>query len=175
MAQNFQNWHYFPLRAPSHCQDLESWNIQLESHSEFYWITSMLCPYTPTGESCGSLKLCLHVTSHWKKRHMLQQLQSPTPCRSLGEIQLEQRKHTIIWAAYEKPVFGGFQPGPTQAKLYNHITWLEAWNLGFRKKRHCTINVAKSKALISCAVTVQRICAFVFADATRSGGNSAGI
>ena len=32
-----------------------------------------------------------------------------------------------------------------------------------RKKRDCTINVAKPKALISCAGTVQLICAFVFA------------
>ena len=31
------------------------------------------------------------------------------------------------------------------------------------KKRDCTIRVAKTKALISCAVTAQLICAFVFA------------
>ena len=35
--------------------------------------------------------------------------------------------------------------------------------LGFRKKRDCTIHVAKTKALISCAVTAQLICVFVFA------------
>ena len=29
--------------------------------------------------------------------------------------------------------------------------------------RNCTIRVAKTKALISCAVTAQLICAFVFA------------
>ena len=28
---------------------------------------------------------------------------------------------------------------------------------------HCIISIAKTKALISCAVTVQLICAFVFA------------
>ena len=35
-----------------------------------------------------------------------------------------------------------------------HRRWLEAGNFGFRKKRNCTIRVAKTKALISCAVTV---------------------
>ena len=34
---------------------------------------------------------------------------------------------------------------------------------GFRKKRDCTICVAKTKALIRCAVTAQLICGFVFA------------
>ena len=34
---------------------------------------------------------------------------------------------------------------------------------GFRKQRDCTIYEAKTKALISCAVTAQLICVFVFA------------
>ena len=34
---------------------------------------------------------------------------------------------------------------------------------GVKKKRDCTIRVAKTMALISCAVTAQLICAFVFA------------
>ena len=34
--------------------------------------------------------------------------------------------------------------------------------LNFRKKRNCTIYVAKIKWLISCLITVQLICAFVF-------------
>ena len=38
-----------------------------------------------------------------------------------------------------------------------------AWDFGFRKKGDCTIYVAKTKALISCAVTAQLICVFVFA------------
>ena len=33
------------------------------------------------------------------------------------------------------------------------------------KKRNCTICLAKTKALISCAVTAQLICGFVFAHA----------
>ena len=34
---------------------------------------------------------------------------------------------------------------------------------GFRKQKDCTIYEAKTKALISCAVTTQLICVFVFA------------
>ena len=33
--------------------------------------------------------------------------------------------------------------------------------MDFRSRRNCTIHVAKTKALISCAVTVQLICAFI--------------
>ena len=36
-------------------------------------------------------------------------------------------------------------------------------NFRFKKKRDCTICVGKTKALISCAVTAQLICVFVFA------------
>ena len=38
---------------------------------------------------------------------------------------------------------------------------------GLRKQRDCTIYVAKTKALISCAVTAQLICVFVFAFAKK--------
>ena len=40
----------------------------------------------------------------------------------------------------------GFRPGPTQTGLYSHRRWLETCNFGFRKKRDCTIRVAKNKA-----------------------------
>ena len=33
---------------------------------------------------------------------------------------------------------------------------------GFRKKRDCTIFVVKTKVLVSCAVTAQLICTFIF-------------
>ena len=56
-----------------------------------------------------------------------------------------------------------FGPGPTQTGLYSHRRWLEALNFGFRKKRDCTIYTAKTKALISFAVTAKLICVFVFA------------
>ena len=46
---------------------------------------------------------------------------------------------------------------------YSHRSRIEASNFGFKKKRDCTIPVAKMKALISCAATAQLICAFVFA------------
>ena len=63
----------------------------------------------------------------------------------------------------EKIGLRGFRPGPTQTRLYNHRRWLEAWNFGFGKKRDCAICVAKTKALISFAVTAKLICVFVFA------------
>ena len=45
-----------------------------------------------------------------------------------------------------------FQTGPTQTGLHSHIRWLEAVHFGFRKKRNCTIYVAKTLALSSCAL-----------------------
>ena len=45
----------------------------------------------------------------------------------------------------EKTVIRGFRPGPTQTELYNHIRWLGAGKFGFRKKRDCTIRVAKQR------------------------------
>ena len=53
----------------------------------------------------------------------------------------------------------GFPPGPTQTDRRR----LEAWIFGFKKKRDCTIRVAKAKVLFSCAVTAQLIYTFVFA------------
>ena len=70
---------------------------------------------------------------------------------------------TLFEPRCEKTGLQGFRPGLTQTGLCSHRRWLEAWNYGFRKKRDCTIHVAKTKALISCAVTAQLICAFVFA------------
>ena len=63
----------------------------------------------------------------------------------------------------EKTGLRGFQTGPTQKGLYSLRNGPEAFNFGFRKKRNCNIRVAKTKALISCAVTAQLICVFVFA------------
>ena len=75
------------------------------------------------------------------------------------------------------PIFG-VRHGHTQTGLHNHRRWLAAWDFGFRKKRDCTIYVAKTKALISCAVTAQLICVFVFAYASqvfsRRGSNEPG-
>ena len=63
---------------------------------------------------------------------------------------------------HEKTCLRCFRPGPTQTRLYSHRRWLDAWNFGFEKEMNCAIYVVKTKALISCAVTAQLICAFVF-------------
>ena len=54
----------------------------------------------------------------------------------------------------EKTGLQGFRPGLTQTGLCSYRRQLEAWNFAFRKKRD-----AKTKALVSCAVTAQLICA----------------
>ena len=56
----------------------------------------------------------------------------------------------------------GFMTRPDMNDLYSHVKRLEACNFKF-KKRDCAIQVAKSKALISCAITAQLVSTFVFA------------
>ena len=63
----------------------------------------------------------------------------------------------------EKIRLRGFLQGQVQSGLCSHRRWLEARNFGFKKDRDCTIFGANPKALISCAITEQLICAFVFA------------
>ena len=75
---------------------------------------------------------------------------------------LNGEKYKINEPVREKTNNLGFRPGPTQTRLYSR-RWLEAGNFGFRKYKNCTICVAKTKALISFAVTAKLICAFVFA------------
>ena len=80
----------------------------------------------------------------------------------------------------QKTGLRGFRPCPTQTGLYSHRRWLETWNFGFRKQRDCTIEVAKTKALISFAVTAKLICVFVFAHVksevfSRRGSNYDGL
>ena len=64
-------------------------------------------------------------------------------------------------AGQQKTGFRGFR---TRSNT-NQAVQLQKMSGGlkFRKKRDCTIYVAKSKALISCAVTSQLILVFVFA------------
>ena len=52
-----------------------------------------------------------------------------------------------------------------QREKTGHRSRLKAWNFGFKKKRNGTILVAKTKALISFAVTAKLICAFLYAKA----------
>ena len=63
----------------------------------------------------------------------------------------------------EKTGVRDFRPGPTQTGLCSNRRWLGTWHFGSRKKRKCTIQVAKTKALISFTVTAKLICVFVFA------------
>ena len=76
-------------------------------------------------------------------------------------------QHWTIWASLWENQPCGFWPGLTQTSLCSQWRWLEAWNFGLRKYRDCTILVAKTKALISFAVTAKLICVFVFAYAER--------
>ena len=64
--------------------------------------------------------------------------------------------------SHEKTYRRAFRPGPTQTGLYNQRKWLEARNLRIRKKRDCIIYVTQAKVMISCLVTTQLICAFIF-------------
>ena len=56
----------------------------------------------------------------------------------------------------EKTNVLGFLQGLTQTGLCRHRRWLETWNFGIRKKRDCTIPVAKTKALITFAISFRR-------------------
>ena len=59
-----------------------------------------------------------------------------------------------------KPVIMVFGHGVTRISLYIHRRMREVRKFGFRKKRDCTIYVAKTKALISCPETALLICVF---------------
>ena len=58
-----------------------------------------------------------------------------------------------------------FRTGPTQTGLYKHRRWLETGNLDLESRElyYMYICVAKTKALISFAVTAKLICVFVLA------------
>ena len=49
----------------------------------------------------------------------------------------------------------GLKAGLTQTGLCSHSSRLEARDLGFERKKNCTFCVAKTKTLISCAITAQ--------------------
>ena len=62
-----------------------------------------------------------------------------------------------------KPVFGVFDLVPHKPGCTTIEDGERLEISAFRKKRDCTIHVAKTKALISFAVTAKLICVFVFA------------
>ena len=106
----------------------------------------------------------------WQKLSLNHQISSNTHLISfanLNEMKQVSEAWSRIWTTVEprceKTGLWGFRRGPTQTGLYSQRRWLEAWNFGLRKQRDCTIHVAKTKALISFAVTAKLICAFVFA------------
>ena len=80
--------------------------------------------------------------------------------RKLMWIEGEKKSNSAYKSICLKIKNLGFPTGPTQTDLYCNRRWLEASKFGFRKKRYHTIYGAKTKALISCAVTAQLICAF---------------
>ena len=73
------------------------------------------------------------------------------------------REHYTYEPRRVKTGLRGFRPGLTQTGLCGHRRWLEVGNFVFRKERDCTTCVAKTKTLISFAVTAKLICVFVFA------------
>ena len=106
---------------------------------------------------------------------------SPTPhnirmaeksCTSILKLRSRTQNRIMEGRDVRKPGFeisDQVAPGLTQTGMYSLGERLDAWNFGFKKKRDCTIFVAKTKALISCAVTAQLIYAFVFAQANFRG------
>ena len=93
-----------------------------------------------------------------KKIHFPQNEKKNTPLKQLRYV-----GPPIYEPPCEKTGLRGFRPGQTQTKLYYHTRKLDAQNFLFRNYRDCTVYVAKTKALISFAVTAKLICGFVFA------------
>ena len=47
---------------------------------------------------------------------------------------------------------------PAKSDTSNHRRYLDARNFKFNKTRNCIVHAAKTKAIISCAVTAKLIC-----------------
>ena len=74
-----------------------------------------------------------------------------------------RKLHFTYEPGCEKTGLRSFRPGTTQTGLYSNRKWLEARNFEYRKYRDCIMDKAKTKALISFAITAKLICVFVFA------------
>ena len=87
---------------------------------------------------------------------------NPIPYHKSLYLSLLPRSQNFSLTFLEREVISPYFSRPAGRLLYSHRRRLEAGNFGFRKKSNCTICVAKTKALISFAVTAKLICAFVF-------------
>ena len=80
-----------------------------------------------------------------------------TDGRTNGRTNGRTDERTEIWTPISHPAISrcdknnnlGFEPGPTQTSLYSQISRLE---VGFKKRRDCSIHIVKTKALNSFAV-----------------------
>ena len=78
---------------------------------------------------------------------------------------MEHRNHRTRWAVAKKTGIQGFRPGQAQTGLCSQRRWLEAWNFEFKKKRNCTIHVAKKGADQLCSYWLKgarHTCGIVF-------------
>ena len=81
-----------------------------------------------------------------------------------GFAEMEEEKERYLNVRMRKLNNYGFRLGLTQTGLYSHRSRTEDGNFSFKKKRNCSTCICLvKKVLISCAVTAQLICAFVFA------------
>ena len=80
-----------------------------------------------------------------------------------SEFQMPVFDLAVTEPSYEKNNNLDFRPGLLQTSLYNFRCRIETRNFEFKKKWYCTILLAITKALISCAITALLICVIVFA------------
>ena len=86
------------------------------------------------------------------------------PRHQAGEkMTLQDLAQNIKWASHEITNNLCFPPGPTQTDLYSHTNMLREGKFLDLSRRWIVVFAAKTKMLISCAVTAQLICVFVFA------------
>ena len=76
---------------------------------------------------------------------------------SLGKLWVQPEPH------HEKTCLQGVRPGPSQTGLCNYRKQIRGLKFPHLKCRGTVLSVAKTKVLISCTLTTQLICTFVFA------------
>ena len=79
--------------------------------------------------------------------------------RDISQMPLQAGYAELVYhSSHAKTNNLGLRPGLTQTSLCSHRRRLKACDFGFKKKMDCTICVAKTKALISFAVTAKLVC-----------------